>query len=242
MHSDTKHRPNIATLPVVFEEVFELLAATKAQLKWVQESKATFYRLDNRTLERILVDNQQQSDYLLVVNERCRYWHTLSLSESQKSMLATLEHNVRHLENYTQQILFLIRHFLQYTLESVLLQGGSQLIEDALRKPLPMLKDSEPGQIESLIDQLNQTQRKMIVEIDQEMRELQELNENSPDGLLKLLLTHLNEVNGLLNQVPDHGLLACFSLCPGFYRYVNLLGELVQKANREDGKTQSFPI
>ena len=107
---------SIELLPVFEASVQDALQAAELTLLNLESIKERPDILSEKVNESMIHTYEEQVDQLLILREQCSHWHrTNYLTESQKESIITLEKAISRLEKITQQILFIARHFADFS-------------------------------------------------------------------------------------------------------------------------------
>lgn len=108
---------SIDMLPVAEEKLRETLDATLRQISHLDKHYQNNTLLKTSLCHQLIERYDHQVNELLLLRQQCEQWHRQDyISQTQKKAIQALEISISQLEKLTQRVLFVLKDFLEISL------------------------------------------------------------------------------------------------------------------------------
>ena len=119
-------------IPLFYQMAREILDASRKQLSNMKQVKGRAHVLNDELVNRIINLYTHQLKDVAIYLEQCKFWRKQKLSSSQLKQVNQIESNVQELEKINNQILFLVKHYKDGTIDKILAKDDIELVLDFL--------------------------------------------------------------------------------------------------------------
>ncbi len=226
----------IEMLPVVEGRIHEILTEAEVQWESLEAMKHHSHALDVATTERLLATYETKREHVQFLKTQALRWRqTDPVTERQHTLLNSLDHVLHLTEKVIQHILGLAQHFLNGTLDSLIVEENRTWMNTILtgNAAVPVSFKEELTTLKAIAETLSSLQQETIVIVHERMRTLQAAGASEAD-YLQVLYDHFPTMKGLFTPEKHDALVYYCCLYPGFNEAMRLWELWEQKIVQEE--------